>query len=213
MRWTAFWDSFESAIHRSDTLSEIDKSNYLKSLLKGKSYDAIAGLALSTANYEDAIAILKKRFGNRQLIVTKHMETLLSTSVVTSDNHLRDLRRLYDQAEANIRSLRRLGVEPESYGAMLSSVLLIKLLPELHLIVIHEISADDLDMESLIKTFEKEFVARERATNAVPPVGCRSKPPSQPPTSALVSNISGSPACVFYEQSHSPITCSSVPAK
>lgn len=212
MRWTAFWDSFESAIHRSDRLSEIDKFNYLRSLLEGTAYDAIAGLSLSAANYEEALAILKKRFGNRQLIVSKHMETLLSVSAVTSDNHLRDLRRLYDQAEANVRSLRALGVEPESYGTMLSSVLLSKLPPELRLIVIREISADDLDMESLLKTFEKELVARERATNAVPPASRRSKPPSQPPTSALVSNTSGSPACVFCEQPHSPITCSSVPA-
>ena len=125
------------------------------------------------------------------------METLLSISAVTSDNHLRDRQRLYDQAKANIRSLQALGVEPETYGTMLSSVLLSKLPPELCLIVIREISADDLDMESLLKTFEKELVARERATNAVPTASRRSKPTSQPPTSALVSNTSGSPACVF----------------
>ena len=30
--WTSFWDSYESAIHKNPTLSEIDKFNYLKSL-------------------------------------------------------------------------------------------------------------------------------------------------------------------------------------
>ena len=139
IRWTAFWDCFESAIHRNDRLSHIDKFNYLRSLLEGTAYDAIAGLALSAANYEEAITILKKRFGNKQLIVSKHMETLLSIDAVASDSHLRDLRRLYDQAEANIRSLKALGVETESYGAMLSSVLLNKLPPELRLIVSREI--------------------------------------------------------------------------
>ena len=54
-------------------------------------YDAIAGLALSAANYGEAVEILKKRFGNRQLIISKHMESLLSVNAVTSDNHLRDL--------------------------------------------------------------------------------------------------------------------------
>ena len=91
MRWSAFWDSFNSAIHINDRLSEIDKFNYLRSLLEGAAYDAIAGLALSAANYGEAVEILKKRFGNRQLIISKHMESLLSVNAVTSDNHLRDL--------------------------------------------------------------------------------------------------------------------------
>ena len=113
MRWSAFWDLFNSAIHTNDRLSEIDKFNYLRSLLEGAAYDAISGLALSAANYGEAVEILKKRFGNRQLIISKHMESLLSVNAVTSDNHLRDLRWLYDQSEANIRSLKALGVEPE----------------------------------------------------------------------------------------------------
>ena len=92
MRWTAFWDSFDSAIHSNDQLSEIEKFNYLRLLLEGAAYDAIAGLALSAANYVEAVEILKKRFGNQQLIISKHMESLLSVNAVTSDNHLRDLR-------------------------------------------------------------------------------------------------------------------------
>ena len=32
--WTTFWDSFESAIDQKSGLSEIDKFNYLKSLLE-----------------------------------------------------------------------------------------------------------------------------------------------------------------------------------
>ena len=113
MKWTAFWDSYHSAIHTNGQLSEIDKFNYLRSLLDHTAYDAIAGLALSAANYQEAV---KKRFGNRQLIISKHMEALLSVATISSDHQLRDLRRLYDQAEANIRSLKALGVEPASTG-------------------------------------------------------------------------------------------------
>ena len=43
------------------------------------------------------------------------MEALLNTTAVTSDRHLQDLRRLYDQSESNIRSLKALGVESGSY--------------------------------------------------------------------------------------------------
>ena len=211
LRWTAFWDSFESAVHSNDRLSEIDKFNYLRSLLEGTAYDAVAGLALTAANYEQAVEILKKRFGNKQLIVSKHMETLLSFVAVTADNHLRDLRRLYDQAEANIRSLRALGVEPESYGTMLSSVLLSKLPPELRLIVSRKVPADDLDMGTLLETFEQELIARERATSVVQQPNRRVRPPGPQPTSAFVSTPTGSPDCVFCGQSHASTTCQVVP--
>ena len=69
--WTAFWDSYESAVHLNSALSDIDKFNYLRSLLEKSAYDAIAGLTLSSANYGEAIEILRKRFGNKQVIVSK----------------------------------------------------------------------------------------------------------------------------------------------
>ncbi len=96
VKWPVFWDSCESAIHNNAELSSIDKFNYLRSLLERSAYDAIAGLTLSAENYHEAVEILKKRFGNKQMIIAKHMETLLNTDAITSDNHLRDLRHLYD---------------------------------------------------------------------------------------------------------------------
>lgn len=67
-------------MHLNSTLSDVDKFNYLRSLLEKLAYDAIAGLGLSSANYGEAIEILKKRFGNRQMIVSRHMENLLNLS-------------------------------------------------------------------------------------------------------------------------------------
>lgn len=211
MRWTAFWDSYHSAIHTSRQLSDVDKFNYLRSLLDNTAYEAIAGLALSAANYQEAIEVLKKRFGNRQLIISRHMESLLSVTAISSDHQLMDLRRLYDQSETNIRSLKALGVEPASYGTMLSSVLLTKLPPELRLIVSRKISSDDLDMDSLLKTFEQELTARERANNtSSQPSPRRNTGQGRPPTSALIAGIQGPPSCCYCEQSHSSADCTSV---
>ena len=60
LKWPAFWDSFESAVHKNCDLSDVDKFNYLKSLLEHTAYEAIAGLALSSANYTEALDLLKK---------------------------------------------------------------------------------------------------------------------------------------------------------
>ena len=69
--WTAFWDSFESSIHGNDDISDVSKFIYLSSLLEGPAAYAIAGLQQTSVNYSEAIAILKKRFGNKQLIISK----------------------------------------------------------------------------------------------------------------------------------------------
>ena len=65
--WSTFGDSYESAIHThtNNDISTIDKFNYLNSLLEGPALRGIQGLALTNANYESAIQILKDRFGRR----------------------------------------------------------------------------------------------------------------------------------------------------
>lgn len=95
-KWMSFWDSYESAIHRNTNLTEIDKFNYLRSLLKGTALEAVAGLTLTAVNYEEAVAILKKRYGNKQAIISRHMETLMGLEAVTSDGNTKSLRRFYD---------------------------------------------------------------------------------------------------------------------
>ena len=115
-KWMTFWDSFDSAIHSNPDLSSVDKFNYLNSFLESNAAEAIAGLTLTAANYTEAVATLKKRFGNSQLIVNKHMEGLLALSTVTSHNDVKSLRRLYDSVEAHVRRLKALGVPAASYG-------------------------------------------------------------------------------------------------
>ena len=135
--------------------------NYLRSLLGGTGLYAVAGLALSSASYQQAIEVLRKRFGNRQVIISKHMDTLMNMDAISSDQHVGDLRKLYDNTEAHVRSLKSLGIETASYGALLTPVLLAKLPPELRLIVSRKVSGTDLEMDALLETFEEELTARE----------------------------------------------------
>ena len=68
-KWTSFWQSFEAAVHKNDDISNVEKFNYLNSLLERSARDAVVGLVLTEANYSQAIEILKKRFGSKQQIV------------------------------------------------------------------------------------------------------------------------------------------------
>lgn len=86
-------------------MSSVDKFNYLVSLLEFSAAEAIAGLSITSANYDEAISTLKKRFGNSQLIVDRHMEALLGVGAVSSQHDTKGLRKLIDTVEAHIRGL------------------------------------------------------------------------------------------------------------
>ena len=57
--WQEFWDSFESAIHSNDSLSNVDKFSYLRCLVLEPARSAITGFALTSTNYEAAVELLK----------------------------------------------------------------------------------------------------------------------------------------------------------
>ena len=103
-------------------------------------------------------------------------------------------------------------MQPESYSAMLSSVLLTKLPQDIRLIISRKVSTDNLDMDQLLETFELELAAHERANNSVTLSSRRSHNCQvRPPTSALVTFSSPeSSSCVYCQQSHCSADCSSV---
>ena len=90
---------------------------------------------MTAANYQLAIDILKKRFGDVAQIIAKHMEVLMSLESVTNNDNLAALRQLYDTVEVNIRGQQALGVAPEAYDAVLTPVLLKRLPSELRVVI------------------------------------------------------------------------------
>ena len=72
-----FGESFKTAVHEDPNLSNIDRFNYLRSYLERPPYAAINGLPLTGTNYHNAIELLQERFGNRQIIISLHVEKLL----------------------------------------------------------------------------------------------------------------------------------------
>ena len=93
---TAWTTSYESSIYQNASLSDIDRFNYLCSLLEHTALEAISGLTLTSTNYHEAIDILRKRFGNKQQIISRRMDILLNVKAVTSQQTLKGLRHLYD---------------------------------------------------------------------------------------------------------------------
>ena len=102
--WMPFWDSFKSAVHDNPDISKIDKFNYLSSFLEGSASKAVQGLTLTEGNYDLAVTLLQERFGNKQAIVSAHIEELMKLPDCTLD-HPSALRNIYDKIIVNTRGI------------------------------------------------------------------------------------------------------------
>lgn len=212
--WSTFWDSYQVAIHNNRSLSGIEKFNYLRSLLQGPALDAIAGLTLTDANYTEAVEVLTQRFGNKQLIIDRYMETLLSVEAVTSDFNLKALRRLYDTVEAQVRGLKSMGVEAETYGALLSSVVLAKIPHDIRLVVSREMGDGERKLENLMKILLSELQARERAaasdTGTAGKVRDKTVKLHSTASALLTGGQKALQTCCYCQQPHFSYACTNV---
>ena len=106
LKWQDFWDAFEASIHQA-SYAPVDKLNYLKSKLKGEALEAISGYQLSNENYAVVVEVLKRRFGNQQLIIDAHYHNL--SHITPATNQVSKLRQCYDAIERHLRSLEAVG--------------------------------------------------------------------------------------------------------
>jgi len=123
LNWLEFWDCFVTTIHENKKLSNVEKFNYLLSVLSGEAKSVIAGLSLSNDNYLIAVQLLKERFGELQNVIDSHYSQLINLKPATTKTE--SLRELYDLFEKNIRSLETLkqDVNQAVFISMLTSKL------------------------------------------------------------------------------------------
>ena len=153
--WQTFWDCFETAIYKNEELSDVDKFNYLKGCLRGSAASAIDGISLTNDNFKVAVSILKDRFANPQLLISSYMDSLLKLPSVNSVEQPSRLRELYDKIEVNVRSLDSLGIKSETYGNLLSPIIMSKIPSELRLIISRKFEKEkSWDIEELLKSIK-----------------------------------------------------------
>ena len=73
--WAHFLGSFEMRVHNRNH-SRIDKFSYLISLLSCSALAAVQGLSVPADHYNTAIAIIKERFVDLQVLIFRHVEEL-----------------------------------------------------------------------------------------------------------------------------------------
>ena len=153
--WNSFWDSFDTAVHSNTSLSEVQKFNYLKSLLEGEASYTIAGFSLTHANYNNAVELLHERFGQEHMIVQSYIQAILE--LPAPKNTLASMKSYYDRTESYIRGLESLGHTQESYGSVLVPVILNKMPGEIRKNLTREHGSTNWMLSALRKAILKEL--------------------------------------------------------
>ena len=107
LKWKEFSDCFNGAIDQNDSLSQVDKFNYLRAKLEGEALTSVSGLELTGDNYTVALGILKERYGDEQIVKDAHYKKLMAIPPATRD--FGKLRTTVDEVEMHLRTLEALG--------------------------------------------------------------------------------------------------------
>ena len=135
---------------------------YLMGLLKDDALTAVKRLLVTNESYGVALKLLEEPFGDPQLLIHKHMTTLLSLDTICSIFDLKNLKKVYDQAETQVRSLENVGVDQKSYGSLLVPFLMSKLPDELKLLIARQFGKNIWEITEIMKLFRNELEAREK---------------------------------------------------
>ncbi len=162
--WPEFVESFRVSVHENTDLSDVERFTYLKSYLFGEAASCIQGLPLTSGNYFEAMKLLEDRFGNKQLIVSKHMGTLIDLPRVESSKQIKELRSTYDKIVVNIRALKAFDVASEQFGPMLSPVIM-KMLPDDIKLEVSRRLGRDWRIDDLLDILGVEIKTREACSS------------------------------------------------
>ncbi|XP_011859827.1 PREDICTED: uncharacterized protein LOC105557253 [Vollenhovia emeryi] len=118
-QWSFFKDSFETTIHQDDSLTAVQKHQYLIGLLQGEARSIILGFKISSENYESAWKLLKDTYDNNTVIIQNHLEELLNFPEITKDNKSDSMRRFIWHIQTHVSALRTLSLPVNAWDAIL----------------------------------------------------------------------------------------------
>ena len=159
--WPSFWDQYKAIVHDTD-IPKITKFTYLRSLLLGEASDSIKGLALTDKNYEIACDLWEDRFGRKEQIVFAHIQDLMNLSVPSKYN-VSSLRKVEDELLSHVRSLETYNITGDTYGVILTPLILSRLPPDLRLEWARNGAGHESDLEFLLSFLKLEIQRRERS--------------------------------------------------
>ena len=184
--------------------------NYLLSYLTGEALKTVQGLKLSEPNYSAAIEMLQERYGDKQVLISTHMNKLLNLSNSGNLNDLKYLRELYNNIDTQVRSLTSLGMDPDSYGPMLIPVVMSKLPENLKLNITRQFGQDLWDIKLILESFKNKLAVLEKLSLTKATDKDEFEFNTASGTCLYTAQGESTFSCVFCHQKHKPQHCKTV---
>lgn len=210
LEWQGFWDQFQISIHDNERISDIDRFNYLKRYLGGEALGAVSGLNLSSENYKEAIELLRERFGNEQVLISAHMESLLKITKIKSKENIKGLRNLYNHVESCVRNLRSLKLETKGYGSLLIPLLKDKLPDDLTIIISRKFGSTIWTLDKVLEYLNDELRAQENCASSFTQHVSTEKHSKHNYTASGLHIQASKNVCIFCKKQHSSAKCRTV---
>ena len=114
----------------------------MKLLLGVFAADSISESTHSNYKYEYAVDLLKNRFGDRQVIITSHMEAPTKLQAVTIGTDVKAvIRMMHHTGQSHIRGLEGLKIYVKMYGCFLTPINMQKLREKIRIIISRGLSS------------------------------------------------------------------------
>uniref|UniRef100_A0A0M3JAV2 Retrotrans_gag domain-containing protein n=1 Tax=Anisakis simplex TaxID=6269 RepID=A0A0M3JAV2_ANISI len=110
LTFQSFWDQFENLINQQ-TIPDSIKFTHLLSLLEGEAKSALEGIPVTNENYQEAVTILKNRFGNMQTVRRILYSRIQNLTKCSHD--LESIKQFADTLEKTCRQLRNIDENPD----------------------------------------------------------------------------------------------------
>lgn len=127
-KWFEFRDTYESLIHKNESIQPIHKFHYLNSYLEGEAARVISNLEVSDQNYAQAWELLCERYNNNRQLITNHLNSLFSIEPLQRESD-KSLRYLSDHVTKNLRALKTLGQPTDQWDTIIIHMVTTKLDP------------------------------------------------------------------------------------
>lgn len=103
--WPTFSSLFSTLIIKNGSLSDIQKMQYLKSVVTNDAERVIANLHITHDNFKIAWSILCERFDNKRILIENQMNGILELEQVV-ENSAEELRNFYDKSKLHHEMLK-----------------------------------------------------------------------------------------------------------
>lgn len=167
MEWPTFHDLFDTMIHQSAGLADVQKLHYLKSHLTGEAEQLLRHIPITDANYTSCWTLLKNRYNNKRYIANCILTRLVNQKAFTTES-ANNVKLLLDTTSDCLNGLANIGVDVSTWDILIIHLIAQKLDSESRKQWEQKIS-DVTDKLPTLLEFKKFLESRFRALEFIEP--------------------------------------------